>query len=318
MILDLGFTNILSKSKIVHLKLKIKKMLYLILSIVFSVLLLINFRIYPKYNISTFQAIAFNYPVCFLTGLALMPTGQHFELDMSATWTWFALLLGVGFIITFLLSGASTQKAGMTATSLANNISLVIPVLANLLIFNTNGKSFSLLNYLGLALAFGAVILSTFKKTDEKVGGRGFDFLLPIAVFLMYGITNTSINYLNLRFITSTDKTVPVTLVMVFGAVVAGLVSLAIQLLRGKEVFDWKNILASITLGVPNFLSFYFLLLALSHFANSGAFVYPIYNIGVILLTAVVSILFFKEKLSLLNKIGFVLAILAIVLISWQ
>jgi drug/metabolite transporter (DMT)-like permease len=293
-------------------------MFYLFLSIIFSVMLLTNFRLYPKYNISTFQAIAFNYPICFLTGLALMPKGQSFELSFSENWTFYALLLGVGFIITFLLSGFSTQRMGMTATSLANNISLVIPVLFSLLIFKTQSRPFDTLNYLGLVLALGAVALSTFKKSSEKVSGKGIDVLLPIVVFLMYGITNTSINYLNINYIKSADRTVPVTLVMILGAILAGMTVLFIQVIRGKEKIALKNILASITLGVPNFLSFYFLILALTAYGNSGAFVYPLYNIGVILLSALVAYVFFKEKLSILNKIGLLLAILAIGLISWQ
>lgn len=293
-------------------------MIYLVLSIVFSVLLLINFRIYPKYQISTFQAIAFNYPVCFLTGLALMPEGQHFELNFSEDWPYYALFLGVGFIITFILSGISTQKMGITATSLANNISLVIPVIFSLFFLETNGRAFDQLNYLGLSLAIIAVGLSTFKPSKEKIKGKGSDFLLPIAVFLLYGITNTAINYLNLKYITSADRTVPVTLVMVLGAVIAGAVALIIQLIRGKEKIRGKNILASITLGVPNFLSFYFLIHALSAFGNSGAFVYPLYNIGVILVSATIAWLFFKEQLTSLNKIGLLLAVIAIVLISWQ
>lgn len=281
-------------------------------------MLLTNFRLYPKYNISTFQAIAFNYPICFLTGLALMPKGQSFELNFAENWTVYALLLGVGFIITFLLSGFSTQRMGMTATSLANNISLVIPVLCSLFIFKTQGRPFDALNYLGLVLALGAVALSTFKKNNEKVAGKGLDILLPIAVFLMYGITNTSLNYLNINYIKSADRTVPVTLVMIFGAILAGTTVLLIRVIRGKEKIALKNILASITLGVPNFLSFYFLILALTAYGNSGAFVYPLYNIGVILVSALVAFVFFKEKLSTLNKIGLLLAILAITLISWQ
>lgn len=293
-------------------------MLYLVLSIIFSVLLLINFRIYPKYQISTFQAIAFNYLFCFLTGLVLMPKGQSFELNFSENWTFYALFLGVGFIITFLLSGFSTQKVGMTATSLANNVSLVIPVLFSLFVFNTQSRQFDFLNYLGLFLALVAVALSTFKQSDEKINAKSTDFILPIAVFLMYGITNTSINFLNLKYITSADRTIPVTLVMVFGAILAGMISLIIQVLRGKEKIEVKNILASVTLGIPNFLSFYFLILTLTAYGNSGAFVYPIYNIGVILVSAIIAFIFFKEKLSTLNKIGLALAVLAIVLISYQ
>ena len=141
-------------------------MIYLLLSIGLSVLLLLNFRLFPRYGVNTFQAIVFNYPVCFLTGLALLPAGQSFAVEFSQDWTWLALGLGVGFILTFLLSGASTQRTGITATSLANNLSLVIPVTISLFVFKTGGKAFDGFNYLGLVLAVVAVGLSTFKKEE--------------------------------------------------------------------------------------------------------------------------------------------------------
>lgn len=294
-------------------------MLYLIFSILLSVVLLLNFRLFPRYRINTFQAIVFNYPICFLTGYLLMPAGQTFSLDLSQTWTWLALGLGVGFIVTFLLSGASTQRMGITVTSLANNLSLVIPVFFSLFIFKVGGKTFDVLNYLGLLLALVAVGLSTFR--NEEGGQRrtlGINVLLPVAVFLMYGATNTLINYMNIRHITSTDQTVGVTLVMVFGAIVAGLLMLAVRLVQGKEKLEPRSLVAAVTLGVPNFLSFYTLLLALSAFGGNGAFVYPLYNIGVILVAALTASVFFHETLSAANKIGLVLAILAIALISWQ
>ena len=300
-------------------------MLFLGLSIVLSVLLLLNFRLFPRYDINTFQAIVFNYPVCFLTGLLLLPAGQSFSIDFSQTWTWLALGLGVGFILTFMLSGASTQRMGITVTSLANNLSLVIPVCFSLFIFQTGGKVFDGLNYLGLLLAVVAVGLSTYKKQPKAdmaapVSSRrvGTGFMLPVAVFLFYGATNTMINYMNLRYIPSADKTVQVTLTMVLGAVVAGSVMLVVRLIQGKETIQTKSLLGAVTLGIPNFLSFYLLLLALTAFGGNGAFVYPLYNIGVILVAALLAALLFKEQLSSANKIGLVMAVVAIVLISWQ
>ncbi|MFT6880394.1 MAG: drug/metabolite transporter (DMT)-like permease, partial [Arcticibacterium sp.] len=290
-------------------------MIYLLLSILFSVILLINFRVFPKYGISTLQAIAFNYPICFITGLVLMPEGQSFSLNLAENWTWFCLALGLGFIITFILSGLSTQKAGMTATSLANNLSLVIPVAASLYLYNTQAKAFDLWNYLGLMLALIAVGLSTYEKSDGSVTNKN-GWYLPLAVFLMYGITNAAINYLNLNFIPKPELTVPVTLVMVLGAVVSGLLLLVYRLIRGQEKLAFKNVMAGITLGVPNFLSFYLLILALTAFGNSGAFVYPIFNMGVIIVSALVGISFFKEKLSNINKLGLTLGLIAILLIS--
>ena len=141
---------------------------------------------------------------------------------------------------------------------------------------------------------------------------------MPVGVFLFYGATNTMINYMNLHYIPSADETIRVTLTMVLGAVVAGLLMLAVRMVQGKEVIQTKSLLGAITLGVPNFLSFYTLLLALSAFGSNGAFVYPLYNIGVILLAALMAALFFKEQLSIANKIGLALAVVAIGLISWQ
>ena len=293
-------------------------MLYLVLSVLFSVLLLVNFRFFPKFGISTFQAIAFNYPVCLLTGMLLMPKGQTFQLDFSMPWTWYSLALGLGFIITFVLSGLATQKIGMTITSMANNVSLVIPVLFSLLVFGSTGKTFDWVNYVGLAMAVFSVAIATIKS--EKVVKASFWMQggLALSVFLMYGITNTAINYLNINYIADASKVIPVTLVMVLGATVSGLVLLLIRLFRGTEKIAFKNIAAALTLGVPNFLSFYFLILTLGYFGNSGAFVYPIYNMGVILVSALVAILFFKEKVSKLNIVGLLLAVLAILMISWQ
>ncbi len=303
-------------------------MLFLSLSILLSVLLLLNFRLFPRYEINTFQAIVFNYPVCFLTGLLLLPAGQSFTMDLSQNWTWLALGLGVGFILTFLLSGASTQRMGITATSLANNLSLVIPVCFSLFVFRTGGKPFDTLNYLGLALAVIAVGLSTYKPeptvaspdpATKRASPRfGANVLLPVGVFLFYGATNTLINYMNLHYIPSADKTIQVTLTMVVGAIVAGLLMLVVRMVQGRETLQPRSLIGAITLGVPNFLSFYTLILALSAFGGNGAFVYPLYNIGVILLAALLATLFFREPLSAANKIGLVLAVLAIGLISWQ
>ncbi len=294
-------------------------MIYLALSVFFSVLLLINFRLHARLGVNTFQTIILNYPVCFLTGLLFLPDNQHFTLSFSEPSTPWAMLLGVGFVITFLLSGASTQKAGITATSLANNISLVIPVIFSLVVLKSS-QAFDVWNYLGLALAMVAVVLSTL-KTEEKAENatkNASDFLLPIAVFIMYGITNTTFNFLNAKYVTASGNTIPFTLTIIAGSIFFGGIVLVVRVLQGKEKMQIKSLWAAFPLGIPNFLSFYFLLKALDAFQNNGAFVLPIYNISVILGSAIIALIFFQEKLSNLNKIGLALAVLAIGLISYQ
>ncbi len=294
-------------------------MLYLALSVLFSVLLLINFRLHARYGVNTFQAIILNYPICFLTGLLFLPDNQQFNLNFTEPSTLWAMLLGVSFVITFLLSGASTQKVGITATSLANNISLVIPVIFSLIVLKSS-QNFDVWNYLGLALAIIAVVLSTLKKevkSNNQVKNTS-DWLLPIAVFVMYGITNTTFNFLNAKYVTASGNTIPFTLTIITGSIIFGSIVLIISVLQGKEKMQFKSLWAALPLGVPNFLSFYFLLKALDAFQNNGAFVLPIYNISVILGSAIIALIFFQEKLSNLNKVGLALAVLAIGLISYQ
>jgi len=293
-------------------------MMYLLLSILTSVLLLVNFRLHARFDIRTFQAIVWNYPVCWLIGWMMMPADQSLGMDPSAVWTWFAWVLGIVFIVTFVASGAATQRMGMTVTSLANNVSLVIPVLFSLFVFGGGGRVFDGWNYLGLGLALGAVVLSSLKKEDQRIEQTGQGWWLVVAVFLLYGFSNTAINYLTLRYIPEPDRTVPVTLVMLFGAVVTGMLLLSYRVWTGQEVLAWRHVVAGIALGIPNFFSFYWLLLALNAFGGQGALVYPLYNIGVILGTAGVGLLFFQEKLAKWNRWGLVLAVLALVLISYQ
>ena len=289
-------------------------MVYLILSILFSVLLLVNFRLHPKYNIDTTQTIVFNYWVCVLLGWFLLPAGTAFTIDWSADITYYSLLLGLGFIVVFMLSGASTLQSGITVTSLANNMSLVIPVLFNLWAFNTT-QSFGALNYIGLGLAFVAVYLSTWKKKEtEDIEVKNNRLTLPLLVFLMYGLTNTAFNYLNLKYVTASGTTIAFMLTACLGAVVSGLFLLIYQ----RKSIVLRNVIAAIPLGIPNFLSFYFLLKALDVFKNNGAYVLPVYNIGVIVVSACVALFFFKEKLAKWNWIGLTLALVAIVLISWM
>jgi drug/metabolite transporter (DMT)-like permease len=74
-----------------------------------------------------------------------------------------------------------------------------------------------------------------------------------------------------------------------------------------------NNIIAGIVLGVPNYFSIYFVLDSLEKLG--GIIVFPILNIGVVLLSSILSYLFYKEYLSKLNWIGIGLACISILLI---
>ncbi|MFM6949162.1 MAG: EamA family transporter [Aquirufa sp.] len=287
-------------------------MYYLALSILFSVLLLVNFRMHQKWKVDTTVAILFNYPVCFLTGWLHQLNALPFNWP-SLGLSFGILGLGVGFVVTFLFSGISTQKNGMAVTSLANNLSLVVPVLFSILLMG-QWATFTMQMFLGLLLAFGAIIL--FNPSISKTENKG-SYLALIAVFVGYGLTNTTFSYLNGAVAQMVGGTIPFMLMALVGSMIASVIVLNVQFARGKIEINKQSILASIPLGLPNFFSFYFLLKALDYYKNDAAIVLPVYNIGVIACTTLVAGLFFKEKFNKKQYLGLLLGVFAILLLLY-
>ena len=285
-------------------------MLYLILTIVFSVLLLVNFRAHAKFNIDTRIAILLNYPVCFLTGYFHQMDAIPFHWPSSG-YSLGILGIGVGFVITFLLSGYSTVKNGMAPTSLANNISLVIPVMVNLFIWKTGGD-LTLSVIARLILSFAAIYFCS----PSGAGSVQKPVIWAlVAVFLAYGITNTAFNYLNAAIVQQVGGSISFTLMLLLGSMATSALVLVYWTLTGGVTWSLPSVLAAIPLGLPNFFSFYFLLKALDAYQQNGAVVLTIYNLGVILLSAVTALVFFKEKLTMKQWVGIGLGCAGIALI---
>jgi len=287
-------------------------MLYLILSVVFSVLLLVNFRAHARFQVDTRIAILLNYPVCFLTAYLHQPSALPLQWPAS-TDTALMIAMGIGFVITFLLSGFSTQKNGMAPTSLANNISLVIPVLINLFILKTGGDiTASVLA--GLVFSFAAIYFCS-PKVDASSETKPVVGLL-IAVFVAYGLTNTLFSYLNSTLTAQVGGTLPFIMMLLIGSMAGSALVLVWKSVNGTLNWNRNSVLAAIPLGLPNFFSFYFLLKALDAYQNNAAVVLTMYNLSVILLSAISAYVIFKEQLSKRQWLGLALGCVGIALLN--
>jgi drug/metabolite transporter (DMT)-like permease len=287
-------------------------MLYLVLSVVFSVLLLVNFRAHAKFQVDTRIAILLNYPVCFLTAYFHQPSAIPFHWPSNVD-TFLLMAMGVGFVITFLLSGFSTQKNGMAPTSLANNISLVIPVLINLFILKTGGE-INLSIALGLVFSFAAIYFCSPQLTSSE-GVKPVVWLL-LAVFVAYGLTNTLFSYLNSSLTYFVGGTLPFIMMILIGSMLSSSIVLIWKSINGTLNWNLNSVLAAIPLGLPNFFSFYFLLKALDAYQNNAAVVLTMYNLSVILLSAITAYVFFKERLTNRQWIGLAIGCVGIALLN--
>jgi|GEM_PF-184713 len=297
-----------------------KIMRYFILSVLLTVSLYLLMRAFPRYGVQPLHAVLFNYFSCVAMGLLLSEGGGSFSgLNWTSTGTLFTLGLGVVFVLSFLLIGQTTQQSGVTTASLASNLSLVIPVLFGLFVFKNSNKVFTIFNYLGLLLAVRAVGLNAIKKEakESQTPNSWLVWALPVLLFFVNGTSNTLVNYVSSTFY-QPNQGAFLTMIACTGSAVFAMLVLGFRILAYSEKVHLKSVVGGLLLGVINFLSFYFLLATLRDFGNSAAFVFPIYNILCILVSSLLAFLWFGETLQPLNKWGLALAVVAILLISYQ
>ena len=290
-------------------------MIFLILTILANVGIFLVFRAFAKYEVNTLPAIVINYPVCVITGsLYTGPSYVVNQIEPGAPWFIFSALLAIVFVTTFFLMARTTQLRGVAVATVASKMSLAIPVVFSLFVFKIATSQLDTLNYLGIVLAFLAIwLVSKPQDTAERTPLSLKTLGLPLILFFMGGVIDTTLNYANHHYIS--DAIEPVFPITTFGF--AFILGFAYCLVK-KIPFRKKDIIAGIILGIPNYFSIYLQIKALSAFDNNGALVYPSLNIGIIIGSTLAAVLLFKEKLSRINQIGVALAVIVIFLLSHQ
>lgn len=294
-------------------------MLYLNISLaaILAVILFLIFKLFEKYRIHRFTAILYNYITCVIVGLVFAPSNQLTQFIYSDHKVLvYGVVLGVLFMTCFNLIGLTAMKVGVAAVSIAGKLSMVIPILANLLILKTT-VTYTWVNYVGLLMSLFAVLLtSRIPQSRDTTLSNNKALLLMLSVFILGGIADTVINLAN--FDLKHEETSSLFPIIIFAvAVLAGLFFLVFNRIDSKVLFNLRNILAGIILGIVNYFSIYYMLMALEDFSGNGAFVFPVLNLSVIAVTSVAGFLLFTEKLSRLNILGIILGLVSIYLISF-
>ena len=286
-------------------------MIYLLLSILASTIIFIIFKLFEKFQINIFQAIVVNYCIAFTTGILSYNGTITISQLPNLDWFYYTLILGALFIIVFNLMAITTQKSGLSVVSVATKMSVVVPVLFGLLYYN---ESLGAVKLIGIAIALIAVYLTS-NKSKQGISVNRKSIVLPILVFIGSGIIDTSIKFLEDTYVANND--VPLFSAIIFlAAAIIGFIFIIIQIIRGSFNFEFKNIIAGICLGVPNYFSIYFLVKTLRSDILESSGIFAINNVSIVALSTFAGIFIFKEKLIRKNWIGIALAILSIVLIS--
>lgn len=251
-----------------------------------------------------------NYVFASVTGFVMCRHIDTLPQLVAEPWVGLSLLTGFWFIFTYLLMTASTQSSGVTITSLSSKLSVVLPTLAGILLFH---EKLNVMSTIGIVLALVALVLVVGGGAKQGEMSKN-KWLLPVLIFFGTG-TGDILMKLTEQRNNSDDMSFMIAFIYLI-AMLFGIIIVAIDLIRGKARLEGKNAVGGIALGVINFFSTYSVYHAMRYFDNVTLF--PIYNIGVVSLTALIGWLMFKEKLTWKNYLGLAVAVIAVILIAFK
>jgi drug/metabolite transporter (DMT)-like permease len=290
-------------------------LLYLTGSIVLTSYLILSFKAVERFRIPVFQAIVFNYLTCVVTGIAVNGSFPFTGASVSEPWFGWAMVMGTLFISLFNVIGITTQKLGVSVASVANKLSLVIPFVFSIYLYQ---ESVTWIKVLGVVVALLSVLLTCWPS--RSAGGSGAKniavYFLPALLFFGSGGLDTLIKWVEHSYLNETNNNAY--LIASFGAAAAiGVLLLFVGILTKRMIFDRRSIVAGIAIGIPNYFSIWCLVKVLKQYQDNSSAIIPINNMGIVLFSAVMALWLFKEKLSRTNWIGILLAVGAIAMIAF-
>jgi len=277
---------------------------FLALAVLCSVGIAVVFKYATKRGYPPFIVFAVNYLVA--TVGALIGSGGVLTPLQDQGMLLLSIGLGVLFIWCFHLLMVAVRKIGMVLPVTLMRLSAVLPTAGSMLVFLEIPSATQIA---GIALAFVALPLSSRQRIHREElrtlfsGGFGWGLLL----FFSYGLTD---------FLFKVQKEVfPVgnlyeVLVFIFGT--ALLLSVSTAIIR-KERPSAAAVRTGALLGLFNMFAAYFFMSAIG--VLPGVVVFPVNGIGVILLSTIIGVFFYKEQLSLKNYVALTLAVVALLLL---
>lgn len=288
-------------------------MIALLLSILSSTLIFVVFKLFDRFQINTFQAIVVNYAVAASCGLLLFEGPIDLRGVPQFDWWPFALALGVLFIVIFYLMAWTTQRSGLSVVSVATKMSVVVPIVFGLWYYH---EHLGPLKGLGIVLALISVYLTSLKSESVVLIDKR-NIIFPILVFLGSGIIDTSLKYLENTYV-SPEEVPLFSSSIFFGAFSLGILLLAFRAVKKKRIFSFKSLLGGIALGIPNYFSVFFLLKALKSNLLESSGIFTVNNVAIVMLSTLMGILLFQERLRWKNWVGVTLAVVSICLIALE
>lgn len=278
--------------------------MFLLLAILSSAAMTLVLKAFKTEGTNRYAIILGNYITCVIVGFFLLPDRSVILQARSLT-----LLCGVIggalFVLSLVLMQLSIGTNGAILTAAFSRLGLVVPLLVSIFLFAENPAP---LQIIGLVLVLVAMWVINGKDESSKTVRP----LLLIFVLLGGGLSDTMAKIFSYYGNQAQDS---LYIFIVF--LTATIVTTGLLLLEGKKTGrygTWKDYLAGIAVGIPNYFSASFLLKSLNQIPAYIA--YTVFSTGVLLLITILSMLLFREKPGKRQMAGLGIIIAALVLLN--
>ncbi len=280
-------------------------MTYTVFCILFTTSLGIMFKISERFKARSSVIIPINYLICFLIGLFF--SGFSLTDQYSKEWIPYCLLLGVLFFIGFSYFSKAIDIAGIAVATLFQKMSIIITLLVTLIL----GYSLNTYQLMGIIFGLGSMALilkvDIFRLQNMIKGSR----TLFISLSCSAAIEITFIIITERLMLNSESKIIFQSFIFLIAGIIGVIFNKLIIICRS---FTLSEITIGVLLGIFNYFSILYLLMALSHEIKGPVF-FSVLNTSVIALTFLAGYFIFREKLNLNQIMGIILSVISIILI---
>ena len=287
--------------------------IYLSIGISCSALLTIIFKYFQKRGINTSSAIVFNYLAAGGLAFSFAQQPPSFTVYSDADWCIPAFILGVLFITLFNVLAFASQNIGVAEANIANKTTFIFPALVGMIFFD---ELINLTKIAGVLLAFAAIYFSAKDKKHGDLHSVRSAWLIAI-LFIGGGMLDLLLSFTTEYWVQEAQVGLFTGYAFILAATL-GSIHFVIQKIRGSAILKFKDIIGGLLLGIPNYFSIYFFLLALESPELESSVVFPVTNMGVIVFASLLSLILFGERIKKNKLRAILLALIAIALISWS
>ena len=260
-------------------------MIYLLLAIASSAMVSICMRISEKYIKNEMGMFMANYAVCILFSYLFMNRAINYLTgDGVKPMIFLGVISGILYLASFLFLKFNMKYNGIVMASTFMKLGVLIPTLMAVVVFREMPKGTQIV---GIVLSFIAIVILHFEKDALQEGNKKIWLLL---LLVLSGFTDSMANiYEQIGNADIKDGYLFVTFFVAF--VLAAFFSLT-----GKERIGKNDLLFGMLIGIPNYFSARFLLLALG--SVDAVLAYPMYSVATMIKITLAGIFVFHEVVS--------------------